>query len=122
MFTDSLTSMQKLQNLPSQRRDFLEWLHGHPEQLFRAKAGTDPVRQSAGPQGHPLNELVADAAASRAAEETDAETAALDHTDSKDVRFVFENRLNEWGAGIRCALTQVAATQFREGHQAPLGV
>ena len=30
LLTDSLTALQKLQNL--QRRDWPEWLHGHPEQ------------------------------------------------------------------------------------------
>ena len=32
LLTDSLTSLQKLQNL--QRRDWPEWLHGHPEQVL----------------------------------------------------------------------------------------
>ena len=47
--------------------------------------------------------------------ETDEETAALCHADSKAVRFVFGDRLvTEWGAGIRRALTQVAAKQVRD--------
>ena len=64
-------------------------------------------------QGHPLNELE-DAAASRAALDGDEEAAAVSHADSRAVRFVFEQRLIEWGAGIRRALTQVAATQLWE--------
>ena len=32
VLTDSLTSLQRLQNL--QRRDWPEWLHGHPEQVL----------------------------------------------------------------------------------------
>ena len=63
-------------------------------------------------QGHPLNEL-ADAAA-RAAVDGDEEAAAVSHADSRAVRFVFEQRLIEWGAGIRRSLTQVAATQLRD--------
>ena len=60
-------------------------------------------------KGHPLNER-ADAGTPRAAMETDEETATLCHADSRAVRFVFEDRLvTEWGAGIRRALTQVAA-------------
>ena len=46
----------------------------------------------------------------------DEEAAAVSHADSRAVRFVFdsEQRLIEWGAGIRRALTQVAATQLRD--------
>ena len=63
-------------------------------------------------QGHPLNEL-ADAAASRAALDGDEDAAAVSYADSRAVRFVFEQRLIEWGAGIRRALTHVAATQLQ---------
>ena len=122
ILTDSLTSLQKLQNL--QRRDWPEWLHGHPEQVLleslvvrlneraRKQVLTRLVKVQAH-KGHPLNER-ADAAASRAAMDTEVETAMLCHADSKAVRFVLENRLvTEWGAGIRRALTQVAAKQVR---------
>ena len=44
----------------------------------------------------------------------DEEAAVVSHADSRAVRFVFEQRLTEWGAGIRRALAQVAATQFRD--------
>ena len=65
-------------------------------------------------QGHPLNELEdSDAAASRAALDGDEDAAAVSYADSRAVRFVFEQRLIEWGAGIRRALTHVAATQLQ---------
>ncbi len=32
ILTDSLSSIQKLENL--QRKDFPEWLHGHPEKVL----------------------------------------------------------------------------------------
>ena len=82
VLTDSLTSLQKLQNLP--RRDWPEWLHGHPEQVLleslvvrlneraREQVLTRLVKVPAH-KGHPLNES-ADAAASRAAMETELET------------------------------------------------
>ena len=73
--TDSLSFMQKLQSL--QRRDFPEWLHGHPEKVLleslvarlneraRRKVPKRFIKVPAH-QDHLLNEL-ADAAASRAA-------------------------------------------------------
>ena len=52
--------------------------------------------------------------------ETEVETAMLCHADSKAERFVLEDRLvTEWGAGIRRALTQVAAKQVRARLIAP---
>ena len=105
--TDSLSSIQKLERL--QRRDFREWLHGHPEKLLleclrlvarlnertRKNVLTRFIKVPAHHchQGHPLNELVA----SRAAVEGDEETAALSDAESWAVRFVVEIRLNEWG-------------------------
>ena len=61
-------------------------------------------------QGHPLNEL-ANAAASRAAVDGDEEATAVSHADNRAVRFVFEQRLTEWGAGLR---PRFAATQLRD--------
>ena len=75
---DSLTSLQKLQNI--QRRDWLEWLYGHPEHVLleslvsllneraRKQVLTLLVKVPAH-KGRPLNER-ADAAVSRAAMET----------------------------------------------------
>ena len=109
VLTDSLTSLQKLQNL--QRRNWPEWLHCHPEQVLLeclvARLNERALKQVLtllvkvqAHKGHPLNDR-ADAAASRAAMETDEETATLCHIDSKAVRFVFEDRLvTEWGARI----------------------
>ena len=61
-------------------------------------------------KAHALNEA-ADAAASRAATEADEESVALSHTDSEAVRFYVKGRLTEWGAGVRKALAQSAASQ-----------
>ena len=78
VLTDSLTSLQKLQNI--QRRDWLEWLYGHPEHVLleslvsllneraRKQVLTLLVKVPAH-KGRPLNER-ADAAVSRAAMET----------------------------------------------------
>ena len=130
ILTDSLSSIQKLESL--QRKDFPEWLHGHPEQVLleslvarlneraRAKVLTRVIKVPAH-RAHPLNEL-ADAGASRAAIEGDAESAAQSHTDSRAVRFYVEDRLTEWGAGIRRALTKVAATQYKDNLMARLRI
>ena len=124
VLTDSLSSMQKLQSL--QRSDFSEWLNGHLEKVLleslvvrlkeraQNKVSTQFTKVPAH-QGHPLNELAYyDAAASRAAVDGDEEAAVVSHADSRAVRFAFENRLTEWKAGIRRALTQVAAKQLRD--------
>ena len=55
---------------------------------------------------------MADAAASRAAVDGDEEATAVSHADNRAVRFVFEQRLTEWGrwgAGLRRTLTQVCS-------------
>ena len=41
------------------------------------------------------------------------ESAAHSHADNRAVQSFFENRLIEWGAGIRSAVTQVAATKYK---------
>jgi hypothetical protein len=66
-------------------------------------------------KAHPLNEA-ADAAASQAAEEGDAETATLCHADSGAVRFYLRGRLTEWRADVRKALAEVETSH----HQALL--
>jgi ribonuclease HI len=121
ILTDSLTSIQKLASM--QRQDFPERLNGHPEKVLleslvrrineraRAQVFTRIVKCPAH-KAHPLNEA-ADAAASRAAEEGDVETAALSHADSKAVRFCPRGRLTEWGAGVRRALAQVETSHYQ---------
>ena len=121
ILTDSLTSIQKLASM--QRQDFPERLNGHPEKVLleslvrrineraRAQVFTRIVKCPAH-KAHPLNEA-ADAAASRAAEEGDVETAALSHADSKAVRFCLRGRLTEWGAGVRRALAQVETSHYQ---------
>jgi ribonuclease HI len=85
ILTDSLTSIQKLAGM--QRQDFQEWLNGRPEKALleslvqringraRAQVFTRIIKVHAH-RAHALNEA-ADAAAFQAAEEADAETAAL---------------------------------------------
>jgi hypothetical protein len=109
-----------------QRQDFQEWLDGHPEKALleslvqrineraRAQVFARIIKVPAH-RAHALNEA-ADAAASQAAEEADAETAALSHADSGAVRFYLRGRLTEWGAGVRRALAQVETSH----HQALL--
>ena len=121
VLTDSLSSIQKL--VCMQRQDFPEWLHGHPERpLLESLVKRINTRAAAqvftrlikvpAHRAHTLNEA-ADAAASRAAAEADAETAALCHTDTGAVRFYMAGRLTEWGAGVRKFLAQVATSQHR---------
>jgi ribonuclease HI len=83
-------SFQKLAGMKWQ--DIREWLNGHPEKAFleslvqriikraRAQVFTHIIKVPAHRE-HELNEA-ADAAASQAAEEADADTAALSHVDS----------------------------------------
>ena len=85
ILTDNLSSIQKLAGM--QRQDFQEWLDGHPEKALleslvqrineraRAQVFARIIKVPAH-RAHALNEA-ADAAASQAAEEADAETAAL---------------------------------------------
>ena len=121
MLTDSLASMEKLEAL--QRKDFPEWLHGHPERALLESVVTNINRRAAAGAmtrfvkvrahaGHPLNEA-ADAAASSAAFAGDPEAAALCHADSAAVRFYVHDRLIEWGAAVRQRLIQVTAQQYQ---------
>ena len=121
ILTDSLSSIQKLSGM--QRQDFPEWLHSHPERPLleslvkrinaraRAQIFTRIIKVPAH-RAHVLNEA-ADAAATRAAADADAETAALSHEDTGAVRFRIAGRLAEWGAGVRKSLAHAATAQHK---------
>jgi hypothetical protein len=106
-----------------QRQDFPEEFHCHQERppleslvkrinaRARAQVFTCIIKVPAH-RAHVLNKA-ADAAASRAAAEADAETAALCHADAGTVRFHIAGRLAEWGAGVRKFLAQAAASQHK---------
>jgi len=120
LHTDSLSSIEKL--IDMQRKDFPEWLHGHPERALlesvvrrineRARAGimTRIIKVPAH-AAHPLNEA-ADAAASAAADEADSETVAMSHVESSAVRFYLNGNITEWGAEVRRHLISVAAQHY----------
>lgn len=122
ILTDSLASMQKLEAL--QRKDFPEWLHGHPERALldsvvsrvneraSARVLTRFVKVPAH-KAHPLNEA-ADAAASLAALSGDVEDSVMSHADSGAVRFYLSGRLTEWGMNVRKYLMHVAAKQYQD--------
>ena len=128
ILTDSLSSIIKLANM--QRRDFPEWLHGHPEKVLlesvckrinaraQARMMTRIIKVPAH-RAHALNEA-ADAAACAAAEEADPESVTLSHADSNAVRFYLHDALTEWGACVRNHLIQTTAQQHAKRLQLTL--
>ena len=95
ILTDSLTAIQKLAGM--QRQDFQEWQNDLPEKAL-LESLVQQINERA--RAQVFTRII------KAAEEDDAETAALNHADSRAVRFYLRGRLTEWGAGVRKALAQ----------------